>query len=401
MAEINKGHYHYGITIKEARNNRGMTQQELAEKWPKAEKTGGGEGVNWKYVQDIERGRKHIEDIGTLRKLCELLDIPLWRVGLSEYDPFNLVSLPGRGRSMYDETLDVAESLIRQIWSLRCAARLDEAEKGVKRLNNLFVYFEQNLPPPVRLQRRFQLLYVQVQRLNAATSIEGKQYGKAIYIYTEICESVRNLGDASATAIALKSLGKELERKGMKQEAVSLLEEARDASFGASKQVMAFVHSYLARVYASAGDEFHFERAVDTGLTIAHSLDSAYDDGSDFVYAWKPISATLAEQSWGYLAVGAPHKTLAMRDEIDQQIIRDKDARLHTWIPLDWARAYLMLGKIEESIEEAREFYRRAKIMQSPHAISQTYKLLKELEDAGYGSMQVVSNFRDELMNEK
>jgi tetratricopeptide (TPR) repeat protein len=399
MGEGMKSSYHHGRTIRDYRELRRMTQAQLAEVWPKS---GGTEqGVNTRYVQDVEYCHKHIEDAQVLRKLAHILDIPLWKFGLSEYDPFHPCVLPGRGRSMYDETLDTVESLIRQIWSLRCAARMSDAEKGVKRLNELFAYFQKHLAPPLRLERRFQLLAIQVQRLNAVTALERKRYDDAIGIYTQICEAVKQVDNASATAIALKSLGKELERKGEKQQAVSLLEEARDVSLGACKLVIAFVHSYLARVHASAGDTLRFERAVSTGLTVASSLNGNYEDSADFVYSWSPISALLAEQSWGYLEIGEPKKTLAMREEMERQIERGQDARLHAWIPLDWAKAHQMLGEIEQCIEEVREFYRRVSIMQSPHAISQVEKLFVSLEAEGYGDVQTVQDFLAELQETK
>ena len=79
--------YHYGLTIKEYREKATMTQAQLADKWPKSERFGGGEGVNWKYIQDIEHGRKRIDNNQTLRKVCDILSIPYYKVGLSEYDP--------------------------------------------------------------------------------------------------------------------------------------------------------------------------------------------------------------------------------------------------------------------------------------------------------------------------
>jgi transcriptional regulator with XRE-family HTH domain len=70
--------YHYGLTIREGREKAGLTQAQLAETW----------GVSANYVSDVERGIKKISDLQTVRKLCKLLQIPFWRVGLSEYDPF-------------------------------------------------------------------------------------------------------------------------------------------------------------------------------------------------------------------------------------------------------------------------------------------------------------------------
>src|SRR4051812_9281224 len=78
--------YHYGLTIREAREKLKMTQAQLAEKWPQS---GGGTGVSVNYVSDVERGIKNITDPQTLRGLCKILQIPLWKMGLSDYDPFN------------------------------------------------------------------------------------------------------------------------------------------------------------------------------------------------------------------------------------------------------------------------------------------------------------------------
>jgi transcriptional regulator with XRE-family HTH domain len=389
--------YHYGQTVKEYRLLHGMTQEELAAQWPKVD---GDSGVNVRYVQDVEYGRKHIDNPAVLRRLAALLAIPLWRFGLSEYDPFNpqgLRDLPGQGRSMYSETLDTAESLIRQVWSLRCAARIAEAERGVRRLNALFAYFREYLPPPARLEHRFQLLAVQVHRLNAAAVLENKDYAHALALYQRMGAITARLDDPAAHAQALLEIGKELERAGKKQQAVTYLEDARDLALHSSKRLLAFVHSYLARSYGGAGDALRFERAIQTGLSLARSLHPEDEDGSDFVYSWSAVSAMLAEQSWGYLVLNQPQKTLAMRQEITEALERGQDARVLAWIPLDWSSAYLQLGDVESAVQEAREFYRRSRIMQSAHATSQTKRLLQEMQAQGYGKLAVVRDLQEEL----
>ena len=254
--------YHYGITIKEFREKAKLTQQQLADRWPKSERFGGGEGVNSKYIQDIEHGRKRIEDNQTLRKICDVLAIPYDKVGLSNYDPFTQTLLPGHGRSMYTETLDVVEELVRQIWSLRCAARIPEADKGVQRLGILFTYFNQELPPPVRLEKRYLFLYVQYLRLKATTFLEKKQYKETMQVYEEIFNFTKDRDEPAVKALALKSIGKELSRDGQHQEAVMYLEEARDIAIDGSKLLRAFIQSYLIRAYGGNKDAARFERAV-------------------------------------------------------------------------------------------------------------------------------------------
>jgi transcriptional regulator with XRE-family HTH domain len=305
---VSSAKYHHGMVIKAFREAANMTQPKLAELWPKEG------GVSVRYVQDVESGVKHITDQGTLRKLGEILAIPLWQFGLSEYDPFNPLVLPGRGTSMYDEMLQMA----------------------------------------------------------------------------------KHINDPVTIALSLMSLGTELERTDKKHEAVNRLEEARDVSFGASKHIAAFVHAYLARAYASSGDSIHFQRAVDTSYALASSLNGAYGDGTDFVFG--KVSSVLAERSWGYLELGEPQKTLDMKEEITGQIDRDQDMRLLAWIPLDWARANLMLGDIEQSVADARDFYTRVTAMKSPHAISRAYSFVQELEAAGFGDVQAVRDFKHELI---
>ena len=90
-------------------------KQNSAQNWLRSDKE---RGVNTRYIQDIEYGTKHIDNPDVLRDLSMLLDIPLWEFGLSEYNPFDLSQLPGRGKSMYDETLNVTEALIKQTLSL-------------------------------------------------------------------------------------------------------------------------------------------------------------------------------------------------------------------------------------------------------------------------------------------
>jgi len=398
MVDLYKGEYHYGLTIREYRLACRMTQAQLAELWPKSERFGGGEGVNWRYVQDIEHGRKHIEDIHTLRKLCDVLHIPHWKMGLSEYDPFTTQMLPGHGLAMYTETLDAVESLVRQIWSLRCAARLPEAERGAARLGELFAYFQRDLPPPLKLGKRYQTLYLQYLRLKAVALLEQKKYAETLTLYQEILTLAQEVDSPAVKAQALKSIGKELERQGSKQDAVDYLERARDTAMESSRLLRAFVQSYLIRVYGGNHDALRFERAVQTGLTLARSLEpGTYEDGTDFVYSWSPVSAILAEQSWGYLELGQPEKTLALRQDLLRETQLGQDARVYAWIPLDWARAYRMIGEIEQCVTEVRTFYERCAIMQSPHALRQVGKLLGELERDGYSEVPAVRDLREEM----
>lgn len=388
MVTSEKHSYHHGETIRVFRLQRGLTQAQLAERWP-------GGPVNPQYVQRVETGKKRIADQETLRRLGALLDIPLWHFGLSEYDPFNPHNLPGAGVRMYAETLDAVEAVVRTVWTLRCDALLPQAGQCLRTLNGMAAHFQRELPPPARLEARFLCAVAQVQRLNAIAAVERGAYDEARGYYAEMLATAEQLGEPATLAIALMSMGSELERAGRGAEAVEWLERARDVSFGASRQAATLVNSYLARAYAATGNRARFERAAETAQTLAVGLGGAYGDGTDGVYARE--SSVLAERSWGWLELGEPGKTLALREKIGSQIERDGDRRLAAWIPLDWARAYLTLGEIEASIAEAREFCRRASAMRSPHALRHVEVFARDLDSTTGGTRAAAARELREL----
>jgi transcriptional regulator with XRE-family HTH domain len=387
--------YHYGITIREAREKLQMTQAQLAEQWPQA---GGGTGVSVNYVSDVERGIKNISDPQTLRRLCKLLQIPLWKMGLSEYDPFQPESFTES--LLYQGIIKSSESLIKRIWNLRRLLPLPYLEQYVDDLNRLFTYIRQNNPPNMIKDSRFLVLYAQVLRLNAVIFVEKQQYEEALKTFYKMHEVAKESNDSATIAMSYLNIGTELERMGKQEEAIEYLELGRDESFHSSKHIVAVVHSYLARVYASAKKAVKFQRAIDTALRVAHSIENfSYGDGTDFVF--HSLSGILAEKSYGYLEIDQPEETLKMKEEIQKQIILESNIWLNAWIPLDWARAHLMLGQIHESVQAGIDFYTKAKALQSPHAQSRAFQLLDKMKKAGYGNDPEVRKFQEILSQKK
>lgn len=384
--------YHHGLTIKEYRLACNMTQLELAERWP-------GSPVNARYIQKVESGEKRISDQELLRELAAVLSVPLWRFGLSEYNPFNPRLLSTKGERMHDDTLQTVQLLVDTTWYMRRTAPVPETERNTTKLLQLFASLASSLPPTEQLEKQFLRLYAQTQRLHAIMLIERQQYGAALLAFNDMLRIAEALGESSTTALALMGIGTELERAGRQLEAVDRLEQARDISFQASRQVAALINAYLARAYASNKDAIRFNRAIDTAENIATTLGDAYGNGEDYVF--HRISGILAERSYGYLEIGEPRKVLDLRPSIVQHIDVTRNTWLHAWMPLDWAQAYLQLKEVEESVREGREFFERTLRLQSPHAISRAYKHLRQLEAAGYAKVPAVRDFRDELRDKQ
>ena len=393
--------HHHGITVREGREKRGMTQAQLAEVWPKDD---GRVGVSTGFVQLVEAGKKIIDSDHTKRGLCDILHIEHWRFGLSDYDPQNPNKVQ-KNKRLVDETLDFAEYSIRRFEDTYRSAPLPMAATDAQHLHNLFEYIKQHQPPTIRNEKRFLRLYAQTLNLDGIVFIGYEEYGKALQTFREMYKVAEQLGEATWIAHSLLTIGVELHRAGYllrqagdtsdwvmyMQEAVQHLERARDLTFNTSKNVAAYVHAYLARMYGSAGDNYHFEQAINTALTLAPT---SYGDGTDFVY--HRLSGILAEKSYGFLDLGQPEKTLAMREEIEEQIKKDQNHRLAAWMPWDWAKAYKMQGKIEESVKEARDFYTQAQAMQSPHIMTRAKRFASGLLN-DYKDVQLVKDFYEEV----
>lgn len=387
-------HHHHGQIIKEYRKLKRWTQARLAAAWPKV---AGDAGVNVRYVQDVEYGDKRINDMELLRKLSELLDIPLWKFGLSEYDPFNPVSLPGHGMSMYLETLDVSDALIQQTLDMRRIAPLPQVQKSAQSLSNLFTYFLKHLPPPAQLEPRFLSLYAQEQSIQGLMHFENKKYKEALNTFYHMYDIAKQADNFILIAHALQKIGVELKRAGKLQEAIYALEEARDISFRTSKHVAAFTNAYLAHMYSTSGDILRFERSINTALDLAEPLKESYGDGTDFIF--QKFSGILILKSRGYLHVGQPEKTLELHEEVHKQIQNETNLWLDWKLYLYQARAYLALRDIEGCIAAGRACFQGVRDWQSPHRVKQASELLDEIDKAGYGRLRVAKDFRADLQH--
>jgi tetratricopeptide (TPR) repeat protein len=396
--------FHYGTLIKQARKRLRMTQGELAARWPRDD---GGVGVSLGFVQMVEAGKKPVRSERTKRGLCEILGLEPWQLGLSDFDPEDPSWHP-RGKRLLDQTLDFAEYTIQRFEAIYRRVPLPVAAADARAVHQLFTFIKDHQPPAVRQEQRFLRLYAQSLILDAVVFIGYERYEQALACFREMYSVAEQLGEATWLAHALVGSGVEYHRAAYfqrqadastwaatVQEALQHLEGARDYSFQSSRSVAAYVHAYLARVYSALRDRARFERAIGTALRLAPP---SYGDGTDFVY--HPLSGILAEESFGWLELGYPEKTLALQSTISEQIQRDGNHRLEAWIHVDWARALLMRREVEGSLAEGRLFAERARELASPQMQSRARRLAEEL-CRHFPDVQAVRQWQEELEEQR
>ncbi len=375
--------YHYGMTIREYREAKGMTISQLAGLWPSKDYP----GVSFRYVSDIERGVKHISDLSVLRELARILQIPLWKLGLSEYNPFqeenNIMTL-------FDK--DALEQLIEDTWLIRLSMSVTITEEKVRKLSNIFEKLIE-VNPLLKSNKDFLRLYAQIVRLQAIMLVEKKQYFAALSLYREMVRIGEEIQDSVTLALAYSRVGVELLRLDQLKDAISYLEKAKDVSFKTGKELSSLCHAMLARGYAQVGIPEKFERAINTAINLGYSMVGIPTVTNEFVF--HAYSGILEEKSNGLILLGNGQGAIKVLPEIEKHITLESNGYLRMWIPLDYAQAHMLEGNIEESIAELRRFYDNIREHNSSRVNNKVATHLEELEDRGYGGLQIVREFRE------
>lgn len=376
--------YHHGKTVKEYRTAKKMTLSQLASRWPSLE----GNGVNVRYVQDVEAGNKQITKVETLRKLAALLDIPLWKFGLSEYDPFD------EDEASTQPFLDMGNlaELIENIWYIRLNIPGDITEKKILSLSNIFSNLVKS---NARLldNHDFLVLYAQVKRLEEVVYTERHHYRQSLQLSHEMLKLAQCSGDIKSECIALTRVGVELLRDENKS-ALDYLEKARDLSFlTSSKEIGAYCYSFLARGYVTFREEKQFMRAINTAIALADNMKGMPVVTKDYVF--HAYSAVLEEKANGLILLGRGKEALDELQKIDSHVEQERNTYLEMWLPLDYAQSFLLIGEVETSIGKLENFYARIRNYPSARLHSKVVKQLTQLDTAGYTHLPVVKRFKD------
>ncbi len=374
--------YHYGKTIKEYRIANKWTLEKLASRWPSKEI-----GVNIRYVIDVEAGRKRITDVETLRQLASILSIPLWKLGLSEYNPFNEED----GSYPFIDISSLFE-LIQDIWYLRINLPIDIIERKILSLSNIFT---NNLAKNSRLlnNRDFLVLYVHSMRLQELVYTEKHNYEMSLKCSYRMLEYAKEAGDIICESIAMTRIGVEFLRDEDKV-ALDYLEKARDLSFAtSSKELGAYCYSFLARGYAIFGDGKRFEQAINTAITLADNMKGLPVVTKDYVF--HAYSAILEEKANGLILLGKGKESLNELPEIDVQVSEENNTYLKMWMPLDYAQSFMLTDDIETSVKWLDIFYDSIRSYKSVRIHSSVERHLDQLDNLGYTNLQVVKTFKD------
>jgi tetratricopeptide (TPR) repeat protein len=281
---------------------------------------------------------------------------------------------------------------IEDIWYIRLNMPIDITEKKIMSLANIFTNLLNNNPRLLN-NNDFLVLYAQVKRLQEVAYTERHDYEMSLKYSYEMLEQAKNAGDRISESIAMTRIGVELLRDENK-DALDYLERARDLSFlTSSKEVGAYCYSFLARGYATFGDEKRFMQAINTAITLADNMKGQPVVTKDYIF--HAYSAVLEEKSNGLILLGRGKDALNELHEIDVQIAKENNIYLKMWMPLDYAQSFMLMGEIETSIKWLETFYATIKNCKSARILSTVERHLDQLDKLGYANLPVVKSFKN------
>jgi len=268
----------------------------------------------------------------------------------------------------------------------------DITEKKIIFLSNIFTNLLNN--NSIFLNNNdFLVLYAQVKRLQEVVYTERHDYEMSLKCSYDMLKQAKQAGDIISESIAMTRIGVELLRNENK-DALDYLEKARDLSFAtSSKEVAAYCYSFLARGYATFGDEKRFMQAINTAITLADNMKGLPVVTKDYVF--HAYSAVLEEKSNGLILLGRGKEAFSELHEIDVQIAKENNTYLKMWMPLDYAQSFMLMNEIETSIKWLEAFYDNIKNYKSARIGNTVERHLENLENLGYANLPTVKSFKN------
>jgi hypothetical protein len=382
--------FHHGLVIKQYRQRKGYTQTYLGENW-----NNDASGIGYRYIQDVESGRKCITSQATLRRIATVLDIPLWKLGLSEYDPFTDSYTHIGEKSMIEYSLDIAETLLEQTWRVMRTEPLSMTENVLTTLISQVDYIATNTPTFTTESKRFLRLRGLVKNLSGALMIEKRQYPQALAAFQEMLSLAEDTNDTVNSSLALTRIGWELNRAGDGKGGIEALEAARELTFQTGKALASVVACYLARVYAENGEPARYERTMNTALEQAHHLGGTYLSTEDHNY-WSQSFIAFGHVD-SLIKLGRTSDVVAAAERYAELVAIESNQYQDVGVPRIQAHALVLNGELEEATQLLREYFVKCIRMQTAKSLGQSTEVIQAMKDAGYGQEKAVLELEDEL----
>lgn len=378
----------FGKLVRTYRLQRGLSQQELAERW----------GYSREYVSQIERGKRKLDRVGQVNRLADILEIPSERldaIGKGIPQRKLVAEHPSQADDvLLQALLEPAQATVKLSWLVwhgdGDTTILDNLNHLIPRLEDALTRYRGALRKPV------QQLLAYAYEMMGRVSFDQLNYVEANGRFDEMHQLGEELRDPGIIGLALIRQGDILRKRGRYQLAVRCLNAAQPYADAGDQYIKGMRWQILARAHYEYGQEAAFLRAIDSAQEIAlhtqPTLDTKYNQFN--------LVEVLQERAQGYTMLWQPQKALDIYQETDRlkpfRPLRDLGS--YTIIK---AQAHTYSGNLKEGIELALKGLELAKQYHSKRHIARIQSMCDRLNVTSLGKHPLLRDLQDVLRGEQ
>jgi transcriptional regulator with XRE-family HTH domain len=374
----------FGKLVKSFRAQRGLSQDQLAEKW----------GHTRQYVSQIERGKRKLEKWEQVMRLADILDIPqekLEAIGRGIPEKKIEAKEPQQAdNAILQMLLAPGRDMVRLSYLTWVADQQPVIEES---LRNLIYHLDQALVSyHGEFMKPAQQLLAYAHQMMGKIAFDRLDFAAASGHFSEMIDLGEELHDPDIITLGMTLQGSIFRKRGRFEHALQCFNATKPYADIASAGTQGVRYNLMARLYYDSGDEQGFIRAIHSALEIAeHMKDSIAGLANDF-----SLDEVLQEQASGYTELWRPEKAIEIYQETDRlrsfRPLRDQGAYI-----INKAQAYLQLEDLEQGITLALKGIQLASEYQSRRHIGWIEKSYHRLRVLPIGQDKRLKTLRDAL----
>lgn len=378
----------FGKLVKAYRNQRGWTQDELAERWNHTRE----------YISAIERGKRRLDSAAQVARLADILDIPqekLEEIGRGiPTRKIKATSTKEADNSTLQMLLAPGRDMVRLAWIAWVGDQHPVIEENLRDLvlnldRTLTAYQGEFMKPA-------QQLLAHAHQMLGKIALDRLDFAAAGGHFSEMIELGQNLNDADIITTGMVQQGSIFRKRNRFGQAFRCFEAAKPYADVASLNVQGMRYLMMARGYYDFGDEQGFLRTINPALEIAtHTKDSITSLANDF-----SLDDVLQEQASGFTELWKPEKALKIYKETDRlrpfRPLRDQGAYI-----INKAQAYLHNEDLGQGIQFALRGIQLATEYRSKRHIFWLDKTYKQMRERPVGRDKQLSELGEALTRAK
>jgi len=377
----------FGALIKAYRNQRGWTQEELADRW----------GYTREYVSQIERGRKRLDSVAQVVRLADILDIPqekLEAIGrgiptreIKAQNPLEADS------AILQMLLSPGRDMVRVSYMLWVA---DQHPILEDKLRDLTLSLDQALTAyHGELMKPAQQLLAYTHQMRGRIAFDRLDFAAASGHFSEMIDLGQEVNDPDIIATGMLYQGSLLRKRGRFETSQRCFQAAKPYVDASSLATQGTYYLNLSTLHADAAHETPFLQAIEGAMGVAQNMKPGIDSlANEF---------TLGDVLWanasGFSAMWKAQEALDIFKQIDSSPAGEvfKPLRAKGGYTISQGKAHLRLGDLGKGIELSLEGIRLATEYRSKRHIGWVRDIYHRLLVLPIGRDKQLNILRDAL----